>query len=46
LTGSIVQVALGRRELAWLKELLDEPKGRKSHHLAPAEGLYLVRVKY
>ena len=46
LTGSIVQVALGRREVAWLKELLDEPKGRKSHYLAPAEGLYLVRVKY
>jgi tRNA pseudouridine38-40 synthase len=46
LTGSIVQVALGRRELAWLKELSDEPKGRKSHYLAPAEGLYLVRVKY
>lgn len=46
LTGSIVQVALGRHNLDWLKELLMEPKGRKSHHLAPAGGLYLVRVKY
>ncbi|HZC35798.1 MAG TPA: tRNA pseudouridine(38-40) synthase TruA [Chthoniobacterales bacterium] len=46
LTGSIVQVALRRRDLNWLKERLLEPKGRKSHHLAPACGLYLVRVKY
>jgi tRNA pseudouridine38-40 synthase len=46
LTGSIVQVSLGRRDLDWLKELLVEPTGRKSHHLAPAGGLYLVKVKY
>jgi tRNA pseudouridine38-40 synthase len=46
LTGSIVQVALGRHDLAWLSDLIEEPKGRKSHHLAPAGGLYLVRVKY
>jgi len=46
LTGSIVQVALGRHDLAWLNDLIEEPKGRKSHHLAPAGGLYLVRVKY
>jgi tRNA pseudouridine38-40 synthase len=46
LTGSIVQVALGRSDLDRLKELLAEPKGRKSHHLAPATGLYLVKVKY
>jgi tRNA pseudouridine38-40 synthase len=46
LTGSVVQVALGRYDLAWLQELLAEPKGRKSHHLAPAGGLYLVKVMY
>ncbi|HET9375523.1 MAG TPA: tRNA pseudouridine(38-40) synthase TruA [Chthoniobacterales bacterium] len=46
LTGSVVQVALGRYDLAWLQGLLAEPKGRKSHHLAPAGGLYLVKVKY
>jgi tRNA pseudouridine38-40 synthase len=46
LTGSIVQVALGRHDLAWLQDLLGEPKGKKSHHLAPASGLYLVKVKY
>jgi tRNA pseudouridine38-40 synthase len=46
LTGSIVQVALGRHDLAWLEDLLGEPKGKKSHHLAPASGLYLVKVKY
>jgi tRNA pseudouridine38-40 synthase len=46
LTGSIIQVALGRKDLDWLQELLTDPRGRKSHHLAPAAGLYLVRVKY
>jgi tRNA pseudouridine38-40 synthase len=46
LTGSIVQVALGRKDLDWLKGLLASPKGRKSNYLAPAEGLYLVKVKY
>ena len=46
LTGSVVQVARGRYDLAWLADLLEQPKGRKSHHLAPAGGLYLVKVKY
>ena len=46
LTGSIVQVALGRKDLDWLGDLLADPKGRKSHYLAPAAGLYLVKVKY
>jgi tRNA pseudouridine38-40 synthase len=46
LTGSLVQVALGRYDLVWLEELLAEPNGRKSHDLAPAGGLYLVKVKY
>jgi tRNA pseudouridine38-40 synthase len=46
LTGSMVQVALGRNDLAWLRDLLADPQGRKSHHLAPAGGLYLVRVQY
>lgn len=46
LTGSIIQVALGRKDLDWLKDLLMDPKGRKSHYLAPAGGLYLVKVRY
>jgi tRNA pseudouridine38-40 synthase len=46
LTGSVVQVGIGRKDLDWLRELLTNPKGRKSHYLAPAAGLYLVRVKY
>jgi len=46
LTGSIVQVALGRHDLAWLNGLIEQPKGKKSHHLAPAGGLYLMKVKY
>jgi tRNA pseudouridine38-40 synthase len=46
ITGSLVQVALGRRDPDWVKELLREPGKEKTHHTAPAEGLYLVRVRY
>ena len=46
ITGSLVQVALGRRDEAWLQELLQEPGKKKTNHTAPAEGLYLVRVLY
>ena len=46
ITGSLVQVALGRKDQDWLKELLDMPGKNKTHHTAPAEGLYLVRVLY
>jgi tRNA pseudouridine38-40 synthase len=46
LTGSLVQVALGRKDVGWLKELLRVPGKEKTHHTAPAEGLYLVRVLY
>jgi tRNA pseudouridine38-40 synthase len=46
ITGSLVQVALGRRDEAWLQELLETPGKNKTNHTAPAEGLYLVRVLY
>jgi tRNA pseudouridine38-40 synthase len=46
ITGSLVQVALGRKDADWLKELLEMPGKKKMHHTAPAEGLYLVRVLY
>jgi tRNA pseudouridine38-40 synthase len=46
ITGSLVQVALGRKDSDWLKELLRVPGKEKTHHTAPAEGLYLVRVLY
>jgi tRNA pseudouridine38-40 synthase len=46
LTGSLVQVALGRKDADWLKGLLRAPGKEKTHHTAPAEGLYLVRVLY
>jgi tRNA pseudouridine38-40 synthase len=46
LTGSMVQVALGRKDAAWLQDLLDSPGQKKTNHTAPAEGLYLVRVIY
>jgi tRNA pseudouridine38-40 synthase len=46
ITGSLVQVGLGRKDADWLKELLRVPGKEKTHHTAPAEGLYLVRVLY
>ena len=46
LTGSIVRVAQGRAPLSWLQYLLTAPPGEKSHHTAPADGLYLVSVDY
>ncbi|MBV8215726.1 MAG: tRNA pseudouridine(38-40) synthase TruA [Verrucomicrobia bacterium] len=46
ITGSLVQVALGRKDADWLKELLRMPGEKKTHHTAPADGLYLVRVLY
>ena len=44
--GSLIQVALDRQAKAWLRELLNAPGRQKTHHTAPAEGLYLVRVLY
>ncbi len=47
LVGSMVRVAQGRESLAWFEDLLANPSGGpKSHHCAPADGLYLVRVLY
>jgi tRNA pseudouridine38-40 synthase len=47
LTGSLAQIARGRESLAWLEDLLANPRGgAKSHHTAPAHGLYLVKVWY
>jgi tRNA pseudouridine38-40 synthase len=46
ITGSIVHVARGRAGTDWFASLLSEPEGLKSHHCAPPEGLYLVRVMY
>ena len=46
LTGSIVRVASSRAELGWITDLLDAPGARKTNATAPAEGLYLIRVKY
>src|ERR1700741_1837835 len=46
IAGSLVQVALGRKDGDWLKGLLEMPGKEKTHHTAPAEGLYLVRVLY
>ncbi len=47
LTGSLIQVARGRAELDWLRDLIENPRATpKSHHAAPADGLYLVEVRY
>jgi tRNA pseudouridine38-40 synthase len=47
LTGSLMHVARDKADLAWFRDLLDRPReGLKSHLAAPADGLYLVEVKY
>lgn len=46
LTGTIVRVAARRANISWIPELLAEPGKTKTNCTAPAEGLYLVKVKY
>lgn len=46
IVGSLVHVARGRDSEAWFASLLAAPEGVKSHHMAPADGLYLAGVKY
>ena len=46
LTGTLVRVAQGRLEPAFIRQLLAEPGKRKTNYAAPAEGLYLTRVLY
>jgi tRNA pseudouridine38-40 synthase len=46
LVGSMVRVAQGRESVEWFADLLANPAGLKSHHCAPPDGLYLIRVNY
>jgi tRNA pseudouridine38-40 synthase len=46
LTGSIIRCASGKADEAWLELLLTEHGRRKTHFMAPSDGLYLVRVLY
>ena len=46
LTGTLVHLARGKASLTWLEDLITDPVGEKSHHCAPADGLFLVRVLY
>ncbi len=46
LTGSIIRCAQGKADEQWLRGLLAGGGQRKSHFMAPAEGLYLARVLY
>jgi tRNA pseudouridine38-40 synthase len=46
LTGAIVRVAIRRAQLDWIVDLLDAPGLQKTNCTAPAEGLYLIKVKY
>lgn len=46
LTGTLVRCAEGRAEPSFLTELLAAHGKTKTHFQAPAEGLYLVRVRY
>jgi tRNA pseudouridine38-40 synthase len=46
LTGALARVALKRAAPSWIDELLTNPGKNKTNSTAPANGLYLVRVKY
>ena len=46
MVGTMIHVARGRNPVEWFAALLSDPDGVKSHHMAPADGLYLVRVLY
>jgi len=46
LTGAIVRVASGRKDLGWINQLLSDPGKTKANFTAPPEGLYLVKVIY
>jgi len=46
LTGSAIRVAQHREEPSWIYHLLTDPSAPKSHHCAPADGLYLTSVHY
>ena len=46
ITGSLLQTATGRDDPDRIREFLHGPKGRKTSICAPADGLYLVEVKY
>jgi tRNA pseudouridine38-40 synthase len=46
ITGTIVRVASQRAEIDWIADLLANPGKTKTNCTAPAEGLYLVKVRY
>lgn len=46
MVGSLVHAARGRADVQWLRSLVADPRGEKSNHCAPADGLCLIRVLY
>jgi tRNA pseudouridine38-40 synthase len=46
IVGSLVQVARGRASVEWFQGLLTDDRAAQSNQMAPAAGLYLVRVLY
>jgi tRNA pseudouridine38-40 synthase len=46
MTGSLVRCAIGKATDSWLAELLESKGRKKTSFAAPAEGLYLARVRY
>ena len=46
ITGTLVEVGLGKKQAGDLPSIIDGLDRRKAGHTAPAEGLYLVEVYY
>ena len=46
ITGSLLEVGMGRREPCWIAEVLAKKDRTQAAATAKAEGLYLVEVDY
>jgi tRNA pseudouridine38-40 synthase len=46
IVGTLVDIGRGRRDAAWMQEVLSSRDRARAGQTAPAEGLFLVRVTY
>ena len=46
IAGALIEIGNGKRELAWMQQVLSAKQRTKAGFTAPANGLYLVGVEY
>jgi tRNA pseudouridine38-40 synthase len=44
--GSLLEIGRGKKDINWLRDVIEGKDCRKAGSAAPAEGLYLSEVKY